>query len=157
MQVFVSIYVGSSGVVWKNSGESITIQCRFPQTYKAEREFLHLKMGLSEDSVLVKEKSSGKISIGKQFTGRIQLNGLLPNMDFLIKNLTSDDIGPYWCEHKWYNAKAIKQEITKGTGSVLLVVTGKPHQFLYYLTTFSPYNSTSSSFHWMHCYSSLLM
>ncbi|XP_070704501.1 uncharacterized protein [Pempheris klunzingeri] len=112
---------GSSGVVWKHFGETITIQCR----YSNKTEYLYLKRGLSEDLIFIKEYNSDKSNIVTGFGGRLQLNGVFPNLDILIKNLTSDDTGPYWCEYKRFDDNKHRAEITKGTGSVLLVVTDR--------------------------------
>lgn len=119
----MSIYVESGGVVWRDLGGAVTIQCRAPEP---NQEFLILKRGLSEDVVLVKENNSGIIpNIDKEFWGRLQVNGVFSSMDILIKNLTSNDTGPYWCLYSRFDGKAKTIE-KKGTGSVLLVVTGEP-------------------------------
>ncbi|XP_071329941.1 uncharacterized protein [Trachinotus anak] len=111
----------SSKVVWKNFGEAITIQCRTSQNAE---EFLSLSKGLNEEvQIIYKEKSSGKDNIASEFTSRLQLNGAFPNVDILIKNLTSADTGPYWCVYKRFNKESAEFMTTKGNGSVLLVVT----------------------------------
>lgn len=53
----------------------------------------------------------------------MQLNGNFPNLDFLLKNLTSDDTGVYWCLYKEFDAKSGTTAVIEGQGSVLLVVT----------------------------------
>lgn len=134
MQVFVSVCVESSGVVWKDVGGQVTIQCK---SSEPEQEYLTLKKGLNEEfQVLYKDKNSGKNTIAAQFTGRLQLNGVMPNVDIFITNLTSNDTGPYWCVYKRFDPASHDTKIMKGTGSVLLVVTGEPHQFMYYLTKY---------------------
>ncbi|XP_070778969.1 T-cell antigen CD7-like [Enoplosus armatus] len=117
---------GSSGVVWRDFGGTVTIQCRSPEP---NQEFLSLKMGLSEENtVLYKDRNSDKTTIATEFTGRLQLNGEFPNVDILIKNLTSNDTGPYWCEYKRFDQKFSKVVIKKGEGSVLLVVKDTAQQ-----------------------------
>lgn len=119
----MSIYVESGGVVWRDLGGVVTIQCRTPE---ADQEFLTLKKGLNEDHILVKENNSdSNLNIAKEFKGRLQLNGVFGSVDILIKNLTSDDTGPYWCLYSKFDGRAKVIE-KQGTGSVLLVVTGEP-------------------------------
>ncbi|XP_044038246.1 uncharacterized protein LOC122869371 [Siniperca chuatsi] len=116
----------SSGVVWKDVGGAVTIQCRPPEL---NQEMLNLRKGLNEDiQVLFKESNSDKNTIATEFTSRLQLNGEFPNVDILIKNLTSGDTGPYWCEYKRFDPKSSQVVTIKGEGSVLLVVTDGPHQ-----------------------------
>ncbi|XP_078126487.1 uncharacterized protein LOC144530691 [Sander vitreus] len=116
----------SSEVVWRELGKAVTIQCR---PSKPDQEYLSLKKGLSEEhEVLYKEGNPEKNTIHKEFMGRLQLNGVFPNVDILIKNLTSDDTGPYWCVYKKFDLVSSKNLEMKGTGSVLLVVTGGPQQ-----------------------------
>lgn len=112
---------GSSGVVWRDFGEAITIQCRPPQP---DQEYLILQKGLSDEyKVLFLDGKSGKETTAKEFTDRLQLNGDFPNVDILIKNLTSEDTGLYCCMYKMYDPKSSQTLNTRGTGSVLLVVT----------------------------------
>lgn len=109
---------------------AVTIQCRS----ETQQEFLTLKKGINEDvQVFNNDGKSGKTTMAKEFTGRLQSNGVFPNVDILIKNLTSDDTGPYWCEYKRFDQQSASFISVKGKGSVLLVVRGEPHQFLYYL------------------------
>lgn len=120
----MSVYTESSEVLWRDCGEAITIQCRFSNP---RQEYLEVKKGLSEDvSVLQKIGNSGQLKIGSEFTGRLQENGAFPNIDILIKNLTSEDTGPYWCLYKMSNESVRR----KGKGSVLVVVKGKPYYFI---------------------------
>ncbi|XP_049418241.1 uncharacterized protein LOC125880052 [Epinephelus fuscoguttatus] len=112
---------GGSGVVWRDFGGAITIQCRPCET---DQEFLAVQKGLSEDNrILFIDGSSQKETFHKDFMGRIQSNGEFPNMDILIKNLTTEDTGPYWCVYKKFDVNSEQTISTKGTGSVLLVVT----------------------------------
>ncbi|XP_035511706.1 uncharacterized protein LOC118323751 [Morone saxatilis] len=109
-----------SGVVWKDFGGSVTIQCRPPEP---EQDSLTLKKGLSEDiDVFNKDSVSDKNTIAEQFKYRLQSNGKFPSVDILIKNLTSDDTGPYWCCYSKFDQKTASVIHKKGTGSVLLVV-----------------------------------
>ncbi|XP_041851652.1 uncharacterized protein si:ch211-188c18.1 [Melanotaenia boesemani] len=111
------------GVVWKQVGEDITIQCRGSNDY----EFLSLFQGLNKTVRLLFTEKSKKVLFGEEIKERSQTNGDFPNVDILIKNLTLNDIGPYYCEYKKIGEKG-NQKIINGQGSVLLVVTGEPHQ-----------------------------
>lgn len=126
----MSPYTESGGVVWRDFGGSVTIQCRSPDP---DQEFLTLKRGLGEDHVLVIENDTSKNTISKEFTGRLQLHGVFPSVDILIRNLTSGDTGPYWCFYSKFDLKSSQSVSKKGSGSVLLVVAGES-QFTYYLT-----------------------
>ncbi|XP_032394364.1 uncharacterized protein LOC116703626 isoform X2 [Etheostoma spectabile] len=118
----------NSEVVWKDSGEAVTIQCRCS---KPDQEFLTLTKGLSEEyHVLYRDGKSEKNTIQEEFKGRLQLNRGFPNVDIFIKNLTSNDTGPYWCEYKKFDQASSKILKMKGTGSILLVVTDRPQQFI---------------------------
>uniref|UniRef100_UPI0037E7145B uncharacterized protein n=1 Tax=Semicossyphus pulcher TaxID=241346 RepID=UPI0037E7145B len=110
---------GSNGVVRKDFKGSITIQCRFTE---GDPDNLTVKKGLSEDQVLYREKDSEKNTITAEFRSRLQVYGKFPNLDILIKNLSSEDTGPYWCTYETFNKKTKQPEIKIGTGSVLLVV-----------------------------------
>lgn len=107
------------GVVWKDKGGTITIQCKSPNT---DQDNLSVRRGLTDDEILFKEKNSDKITISKEFEGRLQINGGILKMDILIKNLTSNDTGPYWCRYSKFNEQTRKSIKTEGQGSVLLVV-----------------------------------
>lgn len=81
-------------------------------------------MGLSEDSdVFFTEKDLVKTTVADRYKHRLQSNGDFPNVNILIKNLTLNDTGPYWCVYKIFDTKTNKQKSIKGDGSVLLVVT----------------------------------
>lgn len=121
-----------SEVVWKDIGEDITIRCKCSEP---DQDYIELKKGLSKEAqVLVIEKKSGKRTILNNFQGRLQVNGELHNIDILIKNLTSNDTGPYWCMYKKADKTTYKSIITEGKGSVLLVINGKPHYFINFIT-----------------------
>jgi len=119
----VSVDVGSSGAVWRDFGGAVTIQCRVSET---DQMSLDLKRGLNEKSVLFIDGSSDKYYTGKEFSGRIQFNGKFPNMDIIIKNLTSDDTGLYWCKYTRFDPESSDLVSVKGHDSLLLVVTGEP-------------------------------
>ncbi|XP_039679803.1 uncharacterized protein LOC120573949 isoform X2 [Perca fluviatilis] len=116
----------SSEVIWRDLGEAVTIQCR-PSKPNQGQEYLTLKKGLNEEyDVLYKDGKSEKNTIHPKFKGRLQLNGVFPKVDILIKNLTSNDTGPYWCVYKKFDVVFSKTLEMKGTGSVLLLVAGGP-------------------------------
>lgn len=117
--MFLCVYVESGGVLWTHVGGAITIKCR---TTESDPYLLTLKGGLKEDHILVIENSSETGIIAKEFRDRLQLNGKYPNLDIRIKNLTFEDTGPFWCCY----TKPRQVMETKGTGSVLLVVSGEP-------------------------------
>lgn len=127
--VSLFIYV-ESAVVWKNPGEDLTVQCRA----KRDVGSLSLKKGLNEEvQIFYKDQKSDKNNIDNDFKNRLQLNGQFPNMDFLIKNLSSADTGLYWCVYGWFDQDEEMVKNEKGQGSVLLVVKGKSHLLIYYL------------------------
>lgn len=109
----------NKGVVWRNVGEAVTIQCRARQS----QEYLSLRMGLNEEREVFFTESFTKNTVARGVTGRLQFNGVFPNVDVLIQNLTLNDTGPYWCVYKMFDEKKNTMKITKGEGSVLLVVT----------------------------------
>nr|XP_040047168.1 T-cell immunoreceptor with Ig and ITIM domains-like [Gasterosteus aculeatus aculeatus] len=104
---------GSSGVEWKDVGGNVTIGCRPPGEGQTT-----LSLWKSEAQILYVHGKSRKETIASEFSGRLQLTGEFPDIDIIIKNLTSDDTGAYWCK---YNT-----ELVLGKGSVLLVVTESP-------------------------------
>ncbi|KAJ4931942.1 hypothetical protein JOQ06_010378 [Pogonophryne albipinna] len=107
---------GSSGVVLKEIGRDVTIQCRTPQK---DQESLALRKGLNmESDVFFNIHDSEKATIAMDFRGRLQYNGLFPNIDILIKNVTSKDTDTYWCVYNKFGKPVIKN----GEGSILLVV-----------------------------------
>lgn len=107
-------------MVWKKVGESITIQCRSA----SDHESLEVKKGLNETQIFSTTNANPhKKIIIPSMAARVQTNGNFPNMDILIKNLSVDDTGPYWCFYAKFSGKSV--ETIKGAGSVLLVVTGE--------------------------------
>ncbi|XP_028268315.1 uncharacterized protein LOC114440196 [Parambassis ranga] len=111
---------GIAGVVRKTAGEDITIQCKCSES----PTYLSLKKGLhQEDEVFFKEKEYKNHTVARSVTGRLQIHGAFPNIDILIKNLTLQDTGPYWCLYSVYSTNTFSVQSVKGTGSVLLVVT----------------------------------
>lgn len=127
----MSTYVESGGVVWTDVGGSVTIQCRDT----ADKESLSLEKGLSQEEILNKDRDSEKITIAKGFRDRLQLDGEFPNLNIFIRNLTTDDMGPYWCVYKKYDTTASQLKTEKGKGSVLLVVRGESKEKLHHLST----------------------
>nr|XP_040047163.1 cell surface A33 antigen-like [Gasterosteus aculeatus aculeatus] len=103
------VVTGSSGVEWKDVGGNVTIGCRPPEEGQTS-----LSLRKSEAQILNVHGKSRKETIASEFSGRLQLTGEFPDIDIIIKNLTSDDTGAYWCE---YDTEML------GNGSVLLVVT----------------------------------
>ena len=114
-------------MVWKKKGEAITIQCSYSQ---ASEEQLSLKKGLREEFDIINFDRRKKDIIANAFRDKLQIARRLPYIEILITNLTSEDTGPYWCLSTKFDAVASKVTTTKGNGSVLLVVTGKPRQFI---------------------------
>lgn len=116
------IYIEGHGVVWREFGGNFTIHCR---TDVPHVEFLYMEKGLSKTSVLVKENNKTKTTIAEDFDGRMELNGMFPNLDITITNLSSEDTSPYWCIYKRFDVRVKRMTEFKGTGSVLLVVKGE--------------------------------
>ncbi|XP_063326685.1 T-cell antigen CD7-like isoform X2 [Pelmatolapia mariae] len=105
------------GVERRNVGKQVTIQCRSA----SNQDMLYLKKGLNEEEDIY-FTDSNKDTINQRFTDRLQFHGKLPNVDILIKNLTLNDTGPYWCVYKSTDQK-YELKTSRGSGSVLLVVT----------------------------------
>lgn len=108
-----------TAVVWRRPGGAFTIQCRYSEQEKVS---LNLKRGIKKSDVLFMNLEDQTIK--KEFRDRLQINGVFPNLDILIKNLTSNDTGPYWCFYIKTEENDIPEE--EGKGSVLLVVSGEP-------------------------------
>lgn len=64
-------------------------------------------------------------TIKKEFDNRLQINGVFPDPDIFIKNLTSNDTGPYWCLYAKTDQKLKEIQENEGQGSMLLVVLGE--------------------------------
>ncbi|KAK5620232.1 hypothetical protein CRENBAI_026844 [Crenichthys baileyi] len=110
-----------NGVVWKEKGQSITIQCRM----NLNQTYLSLKKGINKNiNIFGIDKATGKIITSEEMSGRVQTHGNFPNIDILIKNLSTTDTGPYWCVYS-YTDELYKYHTKDGIGSVLLVVTEK--------------------------------
>lgn len=119
----------NSEVLWKDVGESITIQCRCEN----HPESLYVKRGLNKNvDLFFKVKEQKKNTIIAEFKERLQVNGVFPNLDFLIRNLTFEDTGPYWCIYNTLDEH--KSITTDGKGSVLLVVKGESRYFSHLAT-----------------------
>ncbi|XP_027898791.1 uncharacterized protein LOC114160404 [Xiphophorus couchianus] len=119
-------------VVWREVGESVTIRCR-SRTMKDRS--LHFKRGLWEDMEIAqitnKKKltktqkdrlkiSETKLDVVKTMTDRVQHNGTYPDIDFLLKNLSVNDTGAYFC--LYLKDASSNREMIKGEGSVIVVV-----------------------------------
>lgn len=124
-RVFCFVEIG--GVVRKRAGEDITIQCKCGKSPM----YLYLKKGLhKENDVFFKAMGSNNHTVASGLTGRLQIHGAFPNIDILIKNLTLQDTGPYWCQYFVFSTSTFQLESVPSNGSLLLVVTGESHQFL---------------------------
>ncbi|XP_071390625.1 T-cell immunoreceptor with Ig and ITIM domains [Centroberyx affinis] len=111
----------SSGPVWKDIGGFITIQCT---TTLQDQDALSLQRGLGEEEqILYFDKGSEKFTMKKELKPRVETKVQFPKMDIVIKNLTVEDTGAYWCVYK-----DVQMTGTKGTGSVLLVVQDAAQQ-----------------------------
>lgn len=117
------LFTVSSAVQWKDFGGYVIIKCRPPED---NQMFLSLKKGLTEDDVVAIQNTSKISSIDKDFRDRLQINGTFPSMDILIKNLTSNDTGPFWCIYVSFDKTNNLLRQGKGKGSVLVVVKGEP-------------------------------
>uniref|UniRef100_A0A3P9C573 Immunoglobulin V-set domain-containing protein n=1 Tax=Maylandia zebra TaxID=106582 RepID=A0A3P9C573_9CICH len=93
----------------------------------SNQEMLYLKRGLNEEEDIFYLTDLKKSTINQKFTDRLQFHGQVPNVDILLKNLTLDDTGPYWCVYKMTSNYELKA--SRGNGSVLLVVTGEAESF----------------------------
>ncbi|XP_018527208.1 uncharacterized protein LOC108880233 [Lates calcarifer] len=112
---------GNGGVVWSEVGQAITIQCQSSETLQ---DSLTLTKGLNEEvEAVFVDRTTQNFKIADPFKGRLQLNNRFPTVDIRIKNLTSNDTGPYWCVYKRFDTQSAQIITSKGQGSVLLVVT----------------------------------
>nr|XP_057905646.1 uncharacterized protein LOC131103395 [Doryrhamphus excisus] len=111
--------VHTDGVIWRQSGDSMTIQCRSSQT---GRLYLYLRKGLSKDFEVL-YKASQKNTVSEKYAGRLQVTGAVASVDIVISNLTHEDTGPYWCVYEMFDSRSYETTGAIGTGSVLLVVT----------------------------------
>lgn len=103
---------------WKRPGEAFTIECRH---LEQGLNSLTVKRGIEKSEVLFMSLDKQLIKDG--FKDRLQINGVFPSPDILIRNLTSNDTGPYWCFYEVNDRDDIKEE--EGSGSVLLVVSSE--------------------------------
>ncbi|KAF7654247.1 hypothetical protein LDENG_00072440 [Lucifuga dentata] len=109
-----------NGVVRRDAGGSITIQCRHSDP---DQECLSLQRGLTGDENIFFKTKQKPHTIMIEFKNRYELKGDVPTVDILFKNLTSEDTGVYWCVFKKSDMSTSRYVDTKGDGSVLLVVT----------------------------------
>ncbi|XP_055366927.1 uncharacterized protein LOC114859907 isoform X2 [Betta splendens] len=107
----------SEDVLWRACGESVTIQCR---SSEPQLKHLDLRKGLNKYVSVLQQSAASDHRIGGEFTERVQGNGAFPNVDVLIKNLTSGDTGVYRCMYRQANQTGT--EAKQGSGSVLVVV-----------------------------------
>lgn len=107
---------------WRDVGASITIQCRSPLK---DNFILSVKKGINQNVDIVASNSDDN-NIAQGYKERVQLNGGFPNLDILLKNLTSADTAPYWCIYSRFDQESTQLQTHRSTGSVLLVVTEKP-------------------------------
>ncbi|XP_060882485.1 uncharacterized protein si:rp71-81e14.2 [Labrus mixtus] len=107
----------SNGVVRRDPGGSVTIQCRYLQSSPAS---LTLMKGLNDDFQVLYKMNTSRPVIAKDFKSRLQIHGEFPNLEIFIRNLTSEDTGPYWCK---YQKSTTDPKPENGQGSVLLLVT----------------------------------
>ncbi|XP_017277393.1 uncharacterized protein si:rp71-81e14.2 [Kryptolebias marmoratus] len=113
------IVAEAKGAVWRKVGESITIQCKGA----SDQNCLSVRKGLNDTQIYFTSKASpSKCIIDKDMIKRVQTHGVFPNVQILIKNLTEDDTGPYWCLYSKIDSEYNKETV-KGDGSLLLVVT----------------------------------
>ncbi|XP_029913778.1 T-cell immunoreceptor with Ig and ITIM domains isoform X2 [Myripristis murdjan] len=113
---------GNTGPVWKEIGGSITIQCK---TTMKDSISMSLRWGLHEQvEILSAAKSTSNVTIKEDLKHRVKAKKNYPTLDIVIRNLTVEDTGAYWCLYKKLDSidYSLKQE--KGDGSVLLVVKG---------------------------------
>ncbi|XP_036004590.1 uncharacterized protein LOC105933020 [Fundulus heteroclitus] len=109
------------GVIWKEAGQYITIQCRIT----TRQDSLNLKKGINKETVIVTiDGATKKETVVAEMRERVQIHEKFPNVDILIKNLSRSDTGPYWCEYTGTDETMYTQQTTTGDGSVLLVVPG---------------------------------
>ncbi|XP_077414504.1 uncharacterized protein LOC144044149 [Vanacampus margaritifer] len=105
-------------VIWRAIGRSVSIQCRLSQ----QCQKMTLLKGLRKESQVL-YMTSKKPTVAEEFSGRLRVNGDLPNVDVVISNLTSEDTGPYWCTYEWFDDQISDKRDVDGKGSVLLVIT----------------------------------
>ncbi|XP_041672909.1 uncharacterized protein LOC121529214 isoform X2 [Cheilinus undulatus] len=114
----------SNAVVWRDVGGSVTIQCRS----NTDQDCLTLKKGLNDYEVFYQDRESDNGRTAADFKNRLQSHGKFPNLDILIKNLTTVDMGPYWCEYQKLDPRSLNPVIKKDQGSILLVVRDESKQ-----------------------------
>lgn len=125
----VSASVEDIEVIRRPLGGSVSIPCRhFPQG----QMHMTLSIGLKKEFKIL-HMISHKITIAKEFSGRLRVEGNFPNVDVIISNLTSEDAGLYFCDYQWYDDASSEQKRVDDDSPVLLVVTGEhtsPHDII---------------------------
>ncbi|XP_020794315.2 uncharacterized protein LOC110172719 [Boleophthalmus pectinirostris] len=108
-----------SKVEWRDPGVSITIKCEFKD--EQEKAFLlNVKKGLNKNDDFYYRVQSETPRFA--FPGRTQTDNEFPNTQIVLKNLTTNDTGVYWCLYE----TSVQKEIDGG--SMLLVVRDPPHK-----------------------------
>ncbi|XP_061088518.1 uncharacterized protein si:rp71-81e14.2 [Conger conger] len=102
--VFTSLSTWSAEVrsnkqfVWLDNGDSFSMQC---STTKNDSKGLYLVWGLHEEKELFYlHGSSSKLTVNKDYRGRLQTEGKLKNIKIKLPNMTEDDSGVYWCKYQ---------------------------------------------------------
>ncbi|XP_019751979.1 uncharacterized protein LOC109531886 [Hippocampus comes] len=116
-------------VIRRPPGGSVSIQCsHVPQ---GEMHMTFFK-GLKKDFQIL-HMMSQKTTTAKEFSGRLRVEGIFPNVDVIISNLTSEDTGLYFCDYQWYDDARSEQKRVDDDSPVMLVVEGErtsPHDII---------------------------
>ncbi|XP_019751997.1 uncharacterized protein LOC109531909 isoform X2 [Hippocampus comes] len=105
-------------VIRRPPGGSVSIQCsHVPQ---GEMHMTFFK-GLKKDFQIL-HMMSQKTTTAKEFSGRLRVEGIFPNVDVIISNLTSEDTGLYFCDYQWYDDARSEQKRVDDDSPVMLVV-----------------------------------
>lgn len=110
------------GVVFKDIGENVTIQCR---TSAPRMDSLEVKRCLlkNEDVFSTRGTKYKDNIISNNFKDRLKFDiSDFPNVDIKLSRLAENDTAIYRCEYIRVETKPIRED---GNGSVLLVVKGE--------------------------------
>ncbi|XP_072298316.1 uncharacterized protein [Eucyclogobius newberryi] len=102
-----------SKVKWATPGESITIKCECKESPEEAIQIKVTKGPEKNADIFSKTKFSKEVMA---YPDRTQIYGKFPNFQILLKHLTTNDTGVYWCDYKQENNDVA------GEGSLLLVV-----------------------------------